>query len=507
MSVTRTTLLALYVILAAVLVAYFVVMNDSTFILCSFIGFIVLGFALPFRPKHVGLVLQLSLVLIVSSALVYINLPIYMAEYGIAALLVAIAATFLLPSRGRWAVILTLLLTFTLYALGLQQSGYLSVNIAIIGYYMLISVAIALFLGELGIRHSGLRRSAKRTARTIAHSLNAMGIRPAYLGILAAILLLALPIWPSGVYVTSSPVNATIHLNISAQDGANTLLLDLHSAAYIYLENHNLSNLRFFYQNGTPMTAYASYDSNHPYSAPVLLRVNGPVNTIKVSFMPMATQFNSTMIGVNASEFKAMSAHATGVQYSPGNPVVPAGVALTSANVIFESNVWVSSGHTGNVTAYPPYTLQNICTPGTDTKATLSVSSDLPASVFMMGSMGDFSDAVKSSARGATPGGYIKSFLADSYAYELNESRSTFTITVENGSCAPYVIVPSGQTDIVIRTNMTYALQIQENSAGQLPTAVFAVRHWFLPYGLTYLYDMYNNVTWLRDYTLYNESR
>lgn len=448
----KMLLIVLYILLTTMLLSCLALLGNVPVMFYSFIGFIGLGVLLSFPPfdNYTKIAMYTSISLIFFGCLIYFSISAYSKS---------------------------------------------AMNMATIGYYLLISASLSLFLHEINLPNTRFGKTIRFASDEIVYFISSNGMKPAYVVLITALLLFSLPVWPVGAYIVPIPVTMRLNLDIPQQAYSGLLLLNFNSSVYAYLENSNISNIRFSYLNGTAIPAYIQYNSSYSYNTPVILRLDNPSDTITMNFMPAQLSFNSTLIGINASRFKLLEKDATNVNYSLEMLTMPVGVPYTNKTVIFPIGAPASLEQLQTMVLFPPYTLQNICTQGTNTKAKLTIMSDLPVSVFILGSMDNFSNATVGAHLGIMSSTYLKRFLANSYMYVVNESSANFTSAVQDNSCLPYSIVAERDTRVIIYTNITYMHQVLVKKTGSVPSPIFGEHYNFLPYSIAYLYNVYINQT------------
>ncbi|MCL5099856.1 MAG: hypothetical protein M1158_01900 [Candidatus Marsarchaeota archaeon] len=150
----RTLAYALYAVLAALFIIEFVELDSAPFILYSFLPFVALGILLGMYGRHTGPVIMMAIVFIAVSSIFY-----------------------------------------SMDALMLQ---FVWINLAIVGYYLLISAVLGIFIA-MAAESNGLSRHLKAAARNISKFMS--GRAAGYAAIIIAVALLVAPIWPSSLTV------------------------------------------------------------------------------------------------------------------------------------------------------------------------------------------------------------------------------------------------------------------------------------------------------------------
>jgi hypothetical protein len=186
--------LYLYIGIFVLFLAYFVFLNNSAFILYSFIAFVFLGILISKSSRHVAVCIGFSMALIFGSSISYFGVPIL--QYAAVALVAYAVYAFLLMRNHteNIIVLIAVLLPLLLYISGAATVPDFVINIGIIGYYLLISSVIALFIRTF-YESNGLHKSRHIKRLFLFLSSN----KPAIVAIstIIAVIILAGPVWPS----------------------------------------------------------------------------------------------------------------------------------------------------------------------------------------------------------------------------------------------------------------------------------------------------------------------
>ena len=189
--------LGLYILIFVLFLAYFVFLNNSAFILYSFIAFIFLGMLLSKSGHYTAICLGFSMALIFGSSISYFGVPAL--PFTVAALVAYAVYARYAPAFGRKVsvdiiVLIAAILPGLLDISGAAKISDFVINIAIIGYYLLISSVIALFIRtyyETNDLHKNKR------IRRLFSLLSANKPAITAISIIIAVIILAGPIWPS----------------------------------------------------------------------------------------------------------------------------------------------------------------------------------------------------------------------------------------------------------------------------------------------------------------------
>ncbi len=189
--------LGLYILIFVLFLAYFVFLNNSAFILYSFIAFVFLGILVSKSGHYTAVCLGFSMALIFGSSISYFGVPTL--PFTVAALVAYAVYARYAPAFGRKVsvdiiVLIAAILPGLLDISGAAKISDFVINIAIIGYYLLISSVIALFIRtyyETNDLHKNKR------IRRLFSLLSANKPAITAISIIIAVIILAGPIWPS----------------------------------------------------------------------------------------------------------------------------------------------------------------------------------------------------------------------------------------------------------------------------------------------------------------------
>ena len=186
--------LYLYILIFVLFLAYFVFLNNSTIILYSFAAFVFLGILISKNSHHMAMCIGLSLALIFGSSISYFGVPAL--PFTVAALVAyaVYASAFRRRMSADIIVLIAALLPGLLDISGAAKISNFVINIAIIGYYLLISSVIALFIRAY-YETNDLHKS--KHMRRLFSFLSAKKPVIAFISIIIAVIILAGPIWPS----------------------------------------------------------------------------------------------------------------------------------------------------------------------------------------------------------------------------------------------------------------------------------------------------------------------
>ena len=421
---------AMYLALAIILSFYFIFLNNSMLILYSFIFFIVLGLAIAINDRYVKYSVSASVGIIVAASLIY-----------------------LFFQKGMYSAF--------------------AINLAIIGYYLLISVVIAIFSATVADNsklHPGkkLAKALRGNERVIYAALFLVGI-----------LALFMPMWPAGSYINYAILpHATIHiLGISypgKQGHYGPYLLMLNLSNYSSVVNPQGSNLRLVYQNGT-MAKAAEYNIGGiqvgNYTEEVLLE--SPLSNrsdLNIYFFPFNATYSSDFSAMRAGAFIRNATNSSTVDLSMGNL---SNVNYKAVNETITAYAVKRSSSVSNytITLLPYYDLQTVCSMGNDSTSYLNFTSNQTISMFLFRNISDFSlSTAYSNTSNPTYDSYIGRFSQNSYAKYINTTHLHEESSLDG--CVYYSFVTSNETRIDVQASQKYIYYIPYTEAKSfaLPT-------------------------------------
>ncbi|EQD59442.1 conserved hypothetical protein, membrane [mine drainage metagenome] len=380
-------------------------------ILYSFLFFVVLGLVAAHKYKYTEYVVIASIGIIVISSLAYFSIP-----------------------NGTYAAF--------------------AINLAIIGYYLLISAVISIFasiIAENNNLHIG-----KRVAKAFAGKQKQIYAFMIAIGIL----FLVLPLWPDGSFINYSVLPyAALHItsvNQPAHAYSNgTYLLIINLSNYSSVINPQGSNIRLVYQNGSAIKA-AEYDAGGirvgNYTEDILLEsAIHNSSTIYLYFYPYNATYSRNFSPMPLKAFDAHSQNASVINVTLGSL---SNVLYKTVNRTITAYAVKHGNSTSSypITLLPYYDLQAICNMGNDTVASINFTSNNTVSFFMFNNISDFT----ASTVNITPSyrTYLKSFSQNSETSELNLTYGNKQFNLTN--CLYYSFVTNSETRIAIHTTQNY---------------------------------------------------
>lgn len=469
--------IALWVVLAVLFVAEFVVLNNATFILYSFVAFIAIGILLAIFEKQQINVLAIAIVFIVSASIAYTEATNKLVIYSLLALLLLLITMFTIVRFRKYT--LYSLLAFIL--LDLFRKGPV-VNVAIIGYYLLISIVIALVANTLS-KTNRLRIGKKATLFIQKNSKRIYLIATAF-----ALLLLVSPIWPVYTHVNLNAMPyADLRINSNGTYINNTILIVLNISHYSNFINQNFSNIRFAY-GGREVPALALPSESNNYDRYFLLEPNTQIeNRLTLYFLPTSSGFGRYLKqNTTTSSIPAFTVSLQG-PYNVRDYV--------HVNTTYYATVPFSKSIEFNETVFPPYQLTpTICNPGRNQSTTIEVRSNNTSSFFVFLNGTSFSKAILVYTT-PTYVYYVNRFSNYSRIRILNSTRGKLNISY-NQMCIYLAVVPEKSTRINVKLNSSYyapKLFTETIIEPAIPRAYLS--YGFVTKGVGYLVLKYENET------------
>ncbi|MCL5434283.1 MAG: hypothetical protein M1559_01045 [Candidatus Marsarchaeota archaeon] len=486
-----------YVVFALFLL-YFVVLNNSYFILYSFVLFVALGIMLSIYEKFTDLAIGVAMAIIVGSSVAYLSTAIDIAAYSFAAL--AFYAAFLLFTdvrnpRINLTIAIAALLPAGLYSAGIAGASPLVINVAILGYYLLISVVLGIFLSAV-YSESRLEKAARRLSARIKRSSAGISICLIIIGLA----LLFGPVWPTGThYNLAATPHAAIELDIPSGT-FNSTYVPLNLTPYRYLLNGNFSNMRF-YVGSKGINASVVGVPVSVKNVTVLLYANSSLlragaGKVGIYFFPynssfgkgLAKSYNVSLLNSSAASEPVAYENITGM-YDLVNKTIRQSKPVQMAKNISKSEK-----------LYPYFSFSQECVPGFGASAHFNVTSNATFSMFLLKNISDLSKAELTNASGPSYGYYIKSFGRYSYRGYVNATRVNSTVQ-DTPQCISIVLLLKNESVVKTRISTSYYVNETANLTISVPslfnnaTSYRSAFYGFLPSSLEYLSRIYSNET------------
>jgi hypothetical protein len=428
--------------------------------------------------------IALSIIFIISSAIIYSGMPAYIMLYSLIAFaILAAVLKFGLFGEYKFYIFLAMFLPILFYILKLYTYQDFIINIAIIGYYLLISTVFGILIGMI-IGEKKIEKISTKILKNISrhkkpYSLAALSI---------AVIILFYPFWPVNYQLILGNIPyATMHID---NNYSGLIYIPFNPKNFSSFENYNLNNIRFF-SNGKELNAYISSGSNINNISQFIL--NASASDINVYFFPYNTTFNETLKQLPSKEFLNLKKNSTTVYYNIS--------AVTNANyknvnkTLNYSLLQLENGSKSTkVTVYPYYLPQTLCPEANITVFKLQINSTSPISLFFMNSTKNFSKAIAGVPAGYN--NYISSFMNESYGSKIGFTNWTINMT-KNPNCVYYTIIANITTNVTLKEDMSYYVEIPMHKVVSNKLGIINSNKGFI-YGsifesIPYLIQVYNN--------------
>ncbi|MGC8730554.1 MAG: hypothetical protein ACP5RP_04205, partial [Candidatus Micrarchaeia archaeon] len=492
--------------------SYFIISNNSLFILYTFIGFLLLGILLALKNDYITDSTAISIVMISASSIAYMNL---LAGYSyifaiVAIIFAAIISSSLLKASPRCKLYVTLFLAVVAsLSFVPSKANFIDINAAIIGYYMLISTAIALLLSNIDagkrIHKAGLwlKSAIGRTWQSTA----AVGVLA-----LIGIVLLALPIWYTGDVFAPLEISKLPYANLTFYNiGASGLYkIKLNASYYIYMLNDKASNIRIYPVNNRsvlkqkPVELYLQNTSTLQEYTTLIARLNSSYKNYRIYFLPTNVNSSNSTYGkvnmLNYTDFGMLEENATYSNYSISN-VIYSNISYVDKNMSVILLKDLEKNTTDKFEVPPFYSVQSLCPEGEGTaNETISFKSNNSISVFFFSSQQNFTISTGEAAGNQNYTSILHIFLEHSYASRLNFTNTSFGFKIlGDGSCMMYIIATQNYSAVRLSQTLKYEQPYSITHTYKIPKTVLPrskiASFDFLPEGLSYLYKTYMNAT------------
>ncbi len=476
----------LYLIIILSFISYFVILNNPLFILYSFIIFIIFAFILAFLPDFIEHMIALSIIFIISSAIIYSGMVAYIALYSLVAFAVlATALKFELFGKYKFYIFLAAFLPILFYILKLYTYQDFIINIAIVGYYLLISTVFGILIG-MAIGEKKITKISTRISKNISSHKKPYSLAALFI----AVIILFYPFWPVNYQLMIGNIPyATMHID---NNYSGLIYITFNPKNFSSFENYNLNNIRFF-SNGKELNAYISPESNINNISQFIL--NTSASDINVYFFPYNTTFNETLKQLPNKEFLDLKKNSTTVYYN-----ISAIVNANYKNVNKTLNYSILQLENGSkktkMTISPYYLPQTLCPEANISVFKLQINSTMPISLFLMNSTKNFSKAIAGVP--ADYNNYLSSFMNESYRSKIGFTNWTINMT-KNPNCVYYTIITNTSTNVTLKEDMSYYIEIQMHKVVSNKLGIINPGKGFT-YGpifesIPYLIQVYTNAT------------
>lgn len=448
-SLLKYASIALYVSTAIAFASYFVILDNQAMILYSFALFVILGLFASIYSKLIKDLLSLSIVLIISSSITYFVITKALFPYVGAVLALSVAiVSFNLFGRYNAYAILALFLPVFFYAMKFNVYTNFAINVAVLGYYLLISAVIAASLSSI-FSYNRLK-FVGRIKKTVKSRGNACTLAV----FVFAIALVVVPIWPLGYINLAKLPYANMYLEGAINRTAAVYAISFNAPQYYALENSNMSNIRFSYANGKRINA-AMLNKTRNGSVTIFMHLNGTLlgsqNRILLHFLPYGTTFNSSLELIQPENVSGNLSAAVPILYTSGTP---ANAEYSYYNVT--RRYPVVRHHTYNISTnssmLPYYMIQSICPSGQNATVNVSIRSDAKVSTFVIADL-----SLLTRLKNRNPENYrnyLAAFIGNSTDSAVNTRHANLAINLSD--CTYYVVTSNVTTDVSITEQISF---------------------------------------------------
>ncbi|MEM0202201.1 MAG: hypothetical protein QXR73_03415 [Candidatus Micrarchaeaceae archaeon] len=490
---SKPVALALWLFLATMFLAYFIVTNNSYFILYAFPIFVVFGVLSAFSDRFTRYEIVCALAFIIAGTMLYMGKSalIYYFFFSIASFFVLYA----IDMKREYKVYsyLVFALPDLLYFLGFLSNVNFAINTAIVGYYFLISAVISIFIATVA-SESALHKASKRFIHSRGTKLNMQ-----YIAIVIGIALIVTPIWPVGQSLTFGAIpHAKIIINNSLLEYTTNSSdvyypIEVNYSSLLNYTTANFSNMQFFYGNGQKINATLSQineTNNYVANLSINETSKGSHEGIYAYFMPFNySNYTTVKIAPSSNTSSVAKSALSAITYSGSYVKRTIEIPLTSA---------ANSTKKVNLFVVPYYTFGSFCAPGFNIKYNTSLSFSSNASFFVLRNASDFIDGISITGQ-SNYSNYESRISKYSFGKFLNV-KSVETGFYTNKSCMFYLILTNKA--ITVNGSITSISQRiigYKNVSGEFPNLYMNISRYisnkyaFLPYAFSYINSEYLN--------------
>ena len=481
--------IALCGIAAIFIAANFIIAGSPSFILYSFLFFVVLAFIISANDHSIRTAVIFAIALMVAGAIGYANISVLkLSSLGAPIFLFAFVIAVVVSIYNELGILRTaaisgsVLVAFLEYLAVPSESVLLSTNAAILGYYLLISSVIALIVGS-----SSLKQKIGERITSISSGKNS--VKAAYALIIFVAAILVLPIWPSYVPIHTSGLPYASFTLEPANSSQSTNYISINATRLSLYADYNLSNIAL-YINGRNVPAVVLGNANLQYENAIIYIEGAPPaagEKVDIYFLPFDYSGVQTPQRVSESNFTpymvpAMRARFVSLHYSG---------SYTNVTRTYTELYLSNHSSSSKIVAYPPYFVNPVCPSGSNESLQLLIRTNMTSSLFLLSGESNFSRAVSESYSNYSYSSYLRSFGANSYADYLNVTSAYFNKTLD--SCMYYTIVPERPALVQIQKNESYYLTKSVSETLKAPSILSAsarsvlIKPDFLPFNIRYL--------------------
>ncbi len=496
-------LIALYFLLTVIFLTYFIVMNNSLFILLSILFFIGLSFLIFKNDNYLSTVLGLSMALIYTGSVMYFKIPFIIdAILLVIYTLIMIFLEYRIKMRYKLIVYIALALPILLYLIYFETYSPYVINLAIIGYYLLIALVIAVII-RLKF-YNGDKAISVKSSRSLSHYILIHKNSVYFLGIIIGILILVLPIYPlNPLFDLNLMPHSVVSFYLPSNFSGSNFILNLNLSNFTQYGVYNFRSIGFYSSTNIPINASViknehnlndiQFEINSSKFKPgknemnVYFFVPNNKSYTKVESIP---KFNDITIAKNVSLSKISS-------FSYKNKTIN----YTVYNISFYNT---STNHT----FYNGYEYLKMCNAYYTNFISFKLTSNHHFSIFEFNNSSDLDNALFMLKGNLTYDNYIKNFEKMSYAHYINTSNQSFLIK----GCIKYSLVFDNKTNLITTIEQFKYIPKNMGIETYIPNSYYSTNHTFiggrysiLPDSLKYIYRTYKkNIDETKNISIYN---
>ncbi|ASI13908.1 multipass membrane protein [Candidatus Mancarchaeum acidiphilum] len=469
-------------VLAVLFLSYFIIMNNALMILASLILFIALSFVIIAEDEYMNITLGLAIAFIYASSAVYFNVPELVLVFLISVYtLIVIFAGSKIRLSAKIILFIAFVVPMLMSALGFNADENLTINVGIIGYYLLISLAIAVSIRFI------FSKGKSRFPNKLSSYYKSLSGTPFY--ILAAIIcliLLVLPIYPMQPSFNPSLLPySTLTLNSSSK--ANFIYLYLNLSKFKHFEVYNASSIGFYTLSGKPIDANIAKSITNLSAVPAMLNISPSNTTIKVMFFVPKNESHTVQdLESTNRTTNAVSRISNASRFSYRNKTI-------SYSIYQKVNY---TKYEGIEKFQKYYTYDSICQSDYQNSYAFKVNGSHAFSLFQFSNSSSFDNALIKS-KSDTYNGYNQSFRNYSTKQFYNVANATLPVS----NCTDFAILTNSTLDVGTTVYYYRYDAAMENISTEFPSywyvnkSFVSGRYSFLPASLNYLYNVYKTDT------------
>ncbi len=463
--------------------AYFIIMDSQALILCTLPVVLLAAFLASPAGKYAPHALFLAATLIGAAAVSYSTagavafLYSVLAAGALAAVLGGLSVQLKKPAYAIYPAFGAALL-YAMYLLRFSSYPDFAVNVGILGYYAAIFGTISIVAG------GAMRKASGRIMRLGPDGTWRYGLLLA-----ACVAVLALPVWPTGIIQSKLP---SMDIRLGSITGSGLYALSFNAPKYALYENGAVSNLRFYYGNGTSVDAYIGENSSYESKTDIVIKVLPGTQDVVLRFMPYSTGFGGQTTAMNKSDFAALENRSARISPTYGQLQQASGVRTPVRRQLRAVSQKYSLTYLNET--IDSYLLMSVCPSGYKPSVRIVVHSSSPVNLFLFHNLSDFTFAIDSIYRS---GGSYSSYISQlsGHSYQKFAGLRNVSARINLTDCTYYTVLPDGSADVSILQNVSYGTwslaPVNGTGLAVLEYGQLYFGWGALPYSLGYLEKMY----------------